>query len=75
MNKELAQELLKAARSLDKQLGDVDEVVSRIPDEAERNEYRHVLTHLIDTIAMQLIFRVFREHPELDDENRMLSGA
>lgn len=68
MNRELAEQVLKAARSLDRQLGDIDDVVSRIPDEAERKEYRGILANLIDTIAMKLIFRVFREHPELDDE-------
>lgn len=68
MNRDLAEQMLKAARSLDRQLGDIDDVVSRIPDETEKEEYRRVLANLIDTIAMKLIFRVFHEHPELDDE-------
>jgi len=68
MDRNLAAQLLKAARSLDGGMGAIDEVVGRIPDETEREEYRQALAGLIDLIATRFVFQIFREHPDLDDE-------
>lgn len=68
MDKSLAAQMLKAARSLDHHLGAVDDVVTLIEDEREKQEYMAALGEVMDLIARKFIFRIFREHPELDDE-------
>jgi hypothetical protein len=68
MNRAHAAQMLKAAINLDRELGAMDAIVSSIEDEQEKKEYVAALGEIMGLIASKFIFRLFREHPELDTE-------
>ena len=68
MEKHLADALLKAAFNLYKDLGDMDAIISGIPDEATKKHYVTILGNLIGDVTANIISPLIQEYPELNPQ-------
>jgi hypothetical protein len=68
MDKALASAMMTVAKSLDKQLGELDALISQIPHDGERKQYARALGNVMGSIAKEIIFRIEREHPDLNPD-------
>ncbi len=65
MEKHIAEALLMAGLNLYKELGDMDAIISGIPDEAVKKYYVTVLGDLIGDVTANIISPLVQEFPEL----------
>lgn len=68
MEKVLATRLLKACIDLDEGFGELDRLVSTIPDEEERRLFAKGLGGVIGSVNDLLIRPIVRQHPHLDPD-------
>lgn len=60
--------MVDAAVSLDKELGNLDTLISRIEDEEERKRYAKALGDLLGSLTRDLLFPIEREYPDLNPD-------
>lgn len=63
MDETTARTLLALALSLDRDLGAMLDVVSTIPDPAQRRRFHRAVTDLMGLIARDLVFPLEKIHP------------
>ncbi|TAJ27161.1 MAG: hypothetical protein EPO67_17645 [Reyranella sp.] len=68
MQKETAARLLEAALSLDPGINRLDSLISRLDDPAEKAEFIEALGNILQILTRDFVFRIVREHPELDPD-------
>ena len=68
MQKETAARLLEAALSLDAGINRLDSLISRLDDPAEKAEFIEALGNVLQILTKDFVFRIVREHPELDPD-------
>lgn len=68
MQKETAARLLEAALSMDAGINRLDALISRLEDPAEKAEFVEALGNLMQILTRDFVFRIVREHPELDPD-------
>ncbi|MBV8188280.1 MAG: hypothetical protein JOY64_00195 [Alphaproteobacteria bacterium] len=68
MQMDIATRLVAAALALDGPLGALDGIISELPEGEEKDECRGALADVIGIVARHLIFRVYRQYPELDPD-------
>ena len=68
MQKETAELVLKSALSLGKEVGQLDSQISQLVDPKEREEFVQALGRIVEILTRDFVFRIVREHPELDPD-------
>lgn len=68
MEKAVAAQMIEVALSLEKDIGELDRLVSQVNDGNEKKELIEALGKIIGIIAKDFVFRIAREHPELDPD-------
>jgi hypothetical protein len=66
MDREVAISLLDAAISLNKGLGEMDSIVSRMTDLDTKKRYVNALGNIIGDIMSEIISPIVTEYPELN---------
>lgn len=67
MDRKIAERLIASALALDPLLGEIDAIISQIPDEAERNSLTRTLGGIMGA-QFDLIRAVEREYPDLAEK-------
>ena len=68
MQKETAELVLKSALSLGKEVGQLDSQISQLVEPKEREEFVQALGRIVEILTRDFVFRIVREHPELDPD-------
>jgi hypothetical protein len=68
MERDIASRILKAALSLEAQIGELDGLVSQLDDDHEKDECARALGDVIGIITQSFVFRIVRQYPELDPD-------
>ncbi|MBS0219404.1 MAG: hypothetical protein JSR91_01560 [Proteobacteria bacterium] len=68
MEKAVAAQMIEVALSLEKDIGELDRLVSQVNDGNEKKELIEALGKIIGIITKDFVFRIAREHPELDPD-------
>ena len=68
MQNETAAQILKLALSLEKEVGKLDSEISRLVDPKEREEFVQALGRIMEILTRDFVFRIVREHPDLDPD-------
>jgi hypothetical protein len=68
MNRDMANQILKAVAALEVRIGDLDVLVSQLDDEKERDAYVLALGNVVDIISENFVRRIARQYPELDPD-------
>jgi hypothetical protein len=68
MEKALASKILEAALALDKEINEIDSLISLIEDAREKEEFVDALGSIMKVLTCNIVFRVIREFPELDPD-------
>ena len=68
MEKELAAKIMEAALSLGKQIGNLDSLISQLDNDAEKEEFVQALGNVMGILTRDVMFRISRDHPELDPD-------
>jgi len=68
MEKAVAAQMIEIALSLEKDIGELDRLVSQVNDGAEKKQLIEALGKIIGIITKDFVFRIAREHPELDPD-------
>lgn len=68
MEKAVAAQMIEVALSLEKDIGELDRLVSQLNDGNEKKELIEALGKIIGIITKDFVFRIAREHPELDPD-------
>ena len=67
MDRKIAERLIASALALDPLLGEIDTIISQIPDEAERKGLKRTLGSIMGE-QFDLIRAVEREYPDLAEK-------
>jgi hypothetical protein len=68
MEKVLATKIMEAALSLGKEIGNLDSLVSQLDNGAEKEEFVQALGNIMSVVTRDVVFRIIRDHPELDPD-------
>jgi hypothetical protein len=68
MEKNIALRMLNAALALEKEIGDLDELVTELEAGAEREVLVRALGNIIGILSEDFVRRIARQHPELDPD-------
>jgi hypothetical protein len=66
MNRDVASRIVKAAVSLNNNLGEIDLAISAIEDEAEKRRFVQALGQIFKTISLDLLKPVVAQYPSLE---------
>ena len=65
MQKDIAMSMLNAARALEKEIGELDRLISQLEDGAEKKALVTALGDVIGILFRDFVYRIERQHPEL----------
>lgn len=68
MEKAVAVRMMEAALSVGDELGKLDSIVSELDDGPEKEELVQALGGIMGVLTRDVVFRIVREHPELDPD-------
>ena len=68
MEKALAAKIMEAALSLGKEIGNFDSLISQLDNGAENEEFIQALGNVMSVLTRDVMFRIVRDHPELDPD-------
>jgi hypothetical protein len=66
VDRELAVEMFKVAMAVNRELGNLDSIVSKIPDVEIKRQYVKALGNLIGGVYADVMAPIIREYPDLD---------
>ena len=66
MDRELAVEIFGVAMAVNRELGNMDAVISKIPDAEIKQQYVKALGNLIGGVYADVMVPIIREYPDLD---------
>jgi hypothetical protein len=68
MEKAVAKRILESALSLGNEINLLDSQITQLSDAEEKKEYVEALGAIMGILTRDFIFRIVREHPELDPD-------
>jgi hypothetical protein len=68
MDHAMGARILAAVESLEPGFNELDSIVSRLADEAERKAFRSKLGEALMIVSYDLVMMVVRQHPDLDPD-------
>jgi hypothetical protein len=68
MEKTVAGRLMEAALSTGNEIGKLDSIVSELEDGREKQELVRALGNIMSVLTRDVVFRIVRDHPELDPD-------
>ena len=68
MEKAIAAKIMEAALSLGKEIGNLDSLVSQLDNGGEKEEFVQALANIMSVLTRDVMFRIIRDHPELDPD-------
>jgi hypothetical protein len=68
MEKAVAGRLMEAALSTGKEIGKLDSIVSELENGCEKQELVRALGNIMSVLTRDVVFRIVRDHPELDPD-------
>ena len=68
MQKEAAAQILELALSLEKEVGRLDSRIGQLDDPREKEEFVRALAGILEILTRDFVFRIVREHPDLDPD-------
>jgi hypothetical protein len=68
MEKAIAAKIMEAALSLGKEINNLDSLVSQLDNGGEKGEFVQALGNIMNVLTRDVMFRIIRDHPELDPD-------
>ena len=68
MEKAVAARIMEAALSMGKEINKLDSIVSELGSGREKEELVQALSNIMSVLTRQIVFRIVRDHPELDPD-------
>jgi hypothetical protein len=68
MEKAVAARILDAALSLGNEIGKLDSLISELDSGREKEELVQALGNIMGVLTQDVVFRIVRDHPELDPD-------
>jgi hypothetical protein len=68
MEKTVAGRLMEAALSTGNEIGKLDSIVSELENGREKQELVRALGNIMSVLTRDVVFRIVRDHPELDPD-------
>ena len=68
MDKALAAKVMEVALSLGKESGTLDSLIGQLDNGAEKEEFVQALGTVMSVLTRDIMFRIIRDHPELDPD-------
>jgi len=68
MEKAVAARIMEAALSMGNEINKLDLIINELKDGREKEELVQALGNVMSVIAREFVFRIARDHPELDPD-------
>lgn len=68
MQKQAAAQILELALSLEKEVGKLDSRIGQLDDAKEKEEFVRALAGIMEILTRDFVFRIVREHPDLNPD-------
>jgi hypothetical protein len=68
MEKAVAGRMMEAALSTGNEIGKLDSIVSELENGREKEELVRALGNIMSVLTLDVVFRIVRDHPELDPD-------
>jgi hypothetical protein len=68
MEKAVAARIMEAALSMGNEINKLDSIVSELENGREKEELVQALGSIMSVLTRQVVFRIARDHPELDPD-------
>ena len=68
MEKTVAGRLMEVALSTGNEIGKLDSIVSELENGREKQELVRALGNIMSVLTRDVVFRIVRDHPELDPD-------
>jgi hypothetical protein len=68
MEKTVAGRMMEAALSTGNEIGKLDSIVRELEDGREKQELVRALGNIMSVLTRDVVFRIVRDHPELDPD-------
>jgi hypothetical protein len=68
MEKAVAGRMMEAALSTGNEIGKLDSIVSELENGREKEELVRALGNIMSVLTRDVVFRIVRDHPELDPD-------
>jgi hypothetical protein len=68
MQKEAAAQMLELVLSLEKEVGKLASRIGQLDDPKEKEEFVRALASIMEILTRDFVFRIVREHPDLDPD-------
>ena len=68
MDKDMASRMLRATRTLEVTIGELDVLTSQLTDMKEKEEFVRALGDVIGIVSDAFVRRIARQYPELDPD-------
>lgn len=68
MEKAVAARIMEAALSMGYEISKLDSIISELENGREKEELVQALGNVMSVLAREVVFRVARDHPELDPD-------
>ena len=68
MEKAVAARVMEAALSMGNELGKLDSIISELDSGREKDQLVQALGNIMSVLTRDFVFRIARDHPELDPD-------
>jgi hypothetical protein len=68
MEKAVAVRMMEAALSVGNEIGKLDSIISELKSGREKEELVQALGKIMSVLTREFVFRIARDHPELDPD-------
>jgi len=68
MEKAIAAKIMEAALSLGTEINILDSLISQLDSGDEKEAFVHALGNIMSVLTRDIMFRIIRDHPELDPD-------
>ena len=68
MEKALAVRIMEAALSMGNELGKLNSIISELENGREKDQLVQALGNIMSVLTREVVFRIVRDHPELDPD-------
>ena len=68
MEEAVAGRMMEAALSMGNEIGKLDSIVSELENGREKEELVQALGNIMSVLTRDVVFRIVRDHPELDPD-------
>ena len=68
MDKDTASKMMAAVLSLEVHVGEIDSIISDMPDGDEKSAFTKGLGNILKAVNFDFVFRIIKQFPELDPD-------